>query len=200
MPNRTRPASLSRRLSERTRAANAHAPDGRAKPGSFADAASDLLTRLKDVFDQLAETAGDHTRAESGDIPFSLGGKNGRMVFGYNIRMGLDGLQAEPFGDMPDKPARSRGRTAANPTPASRAPLVDVFEEAESLRIVAELPGVDAPDIVCVLEGADLLIESKGGHRYEKRLTLPYAVDPASLRHSCRNGILEIHLHRAPAQ
>jgi HSP20 family protein len=160
----------------------------------------DLLSRLKDVFDQLAQTAttlSDSAGAQ-GEAPFTVAGKTGRMVFGYTMRMGLDGLQAEPFGDVPAR-APKPGAKAAAPSPAARAPIVDVFEEAETIRIIAELPGVGAEDVTCTLEGSLLRIETRGGHLYAKTVPLPGPVDAATLVHSCRNGILEISVARRPA-
>jgi len=158
----------------------------------------DLLSRLKDVFDQMAQTATKMSESASqhGDVPISIGGKSGRMVFGYTMRMGLDGLQAEPFGDMPAKAARPGSRASAQ-RPAPRAPIVDVFEEADAIRVVAELPGVAAEDVVCSLDGLRLHIESHGGHVYARTIELPGPVDASTLVHSCRNGILEISVARA---
>jgi HSP20 family protein len=150
----------------------------------------DLLSRLKDVFDQLAQTAG--AISDQGDVPFTIGGKEGRMVFGYNIRMGLDGLKAEPFGDVPTGAKKPKSQS-----PAARAPIVDVFEEPDAIRVIAELPGVAAEDVLCSLDGLTLRIETRGGHLYAKTLTLPAPVDATTLVHTCRNGILEISVARA---
>jgi HSP20 family protein len=154
----------------------------------------DILARLKDAFDQMATNLSE-SASEHGDVPFTIGGKTGRMVFGYTMRMGLDGLQAEPFGDVPAGRAKPGARAAAQ-SPAARAPIVDVFEEADVIRIIAELPGVAAEDVICTLEGNNLHIETRGGNRYAKTLTLPGPVDATTIAHSCRNGILEISIAR----
>jgi HSP20 family protein len=200
MQKRTRPKSIARLLSERARAgepdANAHHVDIAALGGT----ASEILGHLKDVFEKVVQATEAVEQGERGDVPFTLGGKQGRVVFGYNMRMGLDGLKAEPFGDIP--PARPKAEAAQ--TPAARAPIVDVFEEADTLRIVAELPGVSAEDVSCALDGDTLVIETRRGTGdsgqgpvYGKRVVLPAPVDPASLVQACRNGILEIRLNRA---
>jgi HSP20 family protein len=80
--------------------------------------------------------------------------------------------------------------------PAARAPIVDVFEEGATLRIVAELPGVAFENITCTLNEGTLQIETSLP-RYSKTVRLPCPVDPASLSQTCRNGILEISLTRA---
>jgi len=193
-----RPKSLSRYLSERARAADSSAQAATDIAG-LSGAAADILSKLKDAFEQVAQAAeaqhNDSTPGKGqGDIPFTLAGKQGRMVFGYTMRMGLDGLKAEPFGDIPPPKPQKPG---ANAKPAARAPIVDIFEEAEQIRIVAELPGVASEDVICTLQGEILQIETRKPPRYSKNLRLPCPVDAASLKQSCSNGILEIRIARA---
>jgi HSP20 family protein len=109
------------------------------------------------------------------------------------MRMGLDGLQAEPFGNVPPA-AQTRGEKTA---PATRAPITDIFEEGGEIRVIAEMPGVTEEDVICSIAGNSLRIETRGGHRYGKTLDLPGHIDPASLKFSCRNGIVEISITRA---
>jgi HSP20 family protein len=198
MQKPTRPKSLSRHLSERARAADSNA---QADIAGLGGAAADIFGKLREVFEQVAQAAeaqgpsGDTKPSKGqGDIPFTLGGKQGRMVFGYTMRMGLDGLKAEPFGDIPPAAPKKPG---AGGRPAARAPIVDIFEEAEQIRIVAELPGVASEDVTCALQGNMLQIETRRPPRYSKSLRLPCPVDAASLVQSCSNGILEIRIARA---
>ncbi len=148
------------------------------------------------------------------------------MVFGYTVRMGLDGVTAEPFGDLADSesdsgsgPGLGAGRDAVaqaaaarqpperqapvRPSPARpspvRQPIVELFEEAATIVVVAELPGADPAGLTCRVEGDALLIETDGARRYRKRVALPAAVAPGTLRHSFLNGILEVRLNRADA-
>jgi HSP20 family protein len=183
------PRSVSRLLSDR----------GGAAPHETGEAGGLLqfFARLAEAAQALSE-AGSETLQHEGEWPFSLGGKQGRAVFGYTLRRGLDGVRAEPFGDAPpmggaDKPAPS-GATAA-----PRTPIVDVFEEDDDIRVVAELPGVAAADIVCTLDGTALNIATCGAVQYRKTIDLPQQVDFSSLRQSCLNGILEVRLRRASA-
>jgi HSP20 family protein len=203
MQKPTRPKTLSRHLSERARAAGGNADQPAPEIAGLGGAAAEILGRLKDVFEQVAQAAGaqahavDSTAGDGqGDIPFTLGGKQGRMVFGYTMRMGLDGLKAEAFGDIP--PAASPKPGAAM-KPAARAPIVDVFEEADQIRIVAELPGVASENVSCTLQGDTLQIETDTPPRYSKSLVLPCPVNAATLVQSCSNGILEIRIDRAAA-
>ena len=184
---------IARQLSERATAGQATLP-------------GDLASKLRAVFDQVSEAlsglGGQEGAAlrHEGEMPFDIGGKAGRAVFGYTVRMGLDGLQAEPFGDVPPAANRKPGAQATSkPQPAARAPITDVFEETDGLRIVVELPGVAAAEVVCALHDQHLHIETKGDPHYAKTLTLPAAVDPASLTQSCSNGILEVRLRALAA-
>jgi len=185
------PGGISRLLSERDR-------QGNAVQGGGQNAAGDIATRLRGLFDQLGEavsalsTQDDASLRKEGEIPFSLGGKAGRAVFGYTVKMGLDGLKAERFGDLPPTPGAN-----AHARPAPRAPIADVFEENDGVRIVAELPGVAAADIRLALQANQITIATDGKVHYEKTITLPFACDPARITQSCSNGILEILLTRA---
>ncbi len=185
---------MSRLLSERDRGATA--ADASREAGD-AGALSQFFARLAEAAQALSD-AGTETLHREGELPFSLGGKQGRAVFGYTLRTGLNGVRAEPFGDA--LPVGAAGGTAPSGTPAApRAPIVDIFEEDDEIRVVAELPGVATADIICTLDGASLHIATRGAVQYRKTIDLPGPVDFASLRQSCHNGILEVRLRRAAA-
>jgi HSP20 family protein len=195
MEKRKIPGSISRRLSERARQGETS--------GSLPSLES---SPLRTFFEKLAEAAqalgaGESaTTEQAGQIPFNIGGKQGSVVFGYKVRMGLDGLRAEAFGDPPPQPGPAKTAAAAikKQEPAARAPIVDVFEDSDGIRIVAELPGVTAQDCICTLQDGALHIATLGAHRYGKIIPLPAPVDPESLLHTCQNGILDVRLRRAP--
>ena len=106
------------------------------------------------------------------------------------------------------------GEAASGETLSDWAPRVDVLENEEGLRILAELPGLGKDDIKISLENFTLAIsgEKKAPekaddytwHRGErvygtfKRLfSLPTTVDPERVQADYRNGILDIHLPKA---
>lgn len=97
---------------------------------------------------------------------------------------------------------------------ASWVPPVDVFEEADSIRITAEVPGVKPEDIEISVEGNLLTIRgtkeqeaeerTERVHRYERMygvfertFTLPASVDPQSIKASYDNGVLTIVLPKS---
>lgn len=94
---------------------------------------------------------------------------------------------------------------------ASWVPAVDVFEEADSIRITAEVPGVKPEDIEISVAGNLLTIRgtkeqeaeerTERVHRYERMygvfertFTLPASVDPQSIKASYDNGVLTVVL------
>jgi hypothetical protein len=215
MQNRIKGGTVSRRLSERARAGASEAPSDGTSDGRIDDAVHGvgaLFARLRDVVEQLTQTAGEAAKdaapgapgAKESGASFTLGGREGRVVFGYTIRMGADGVRAEPFGDVatPSDAAAPPPRAQparAKPAPAARAPIVDVFEDAGLVTIIAELPGAAEADISCTLDGLSLRIVAIGAHPYEKTVALPPGLNPASLTQSLRNGILEVRLSRSAA-
>jgi HSP20 family protein len=97
---------------------------------------------------------------------------------------------------------------------ASWVPPVDIFEEAEGLRIAAEIPGVRPEDISISLEGNVLTIhgvkqvqaeeKTERVHRYERTygtfersFTLPASVDAQGIRASYDNGVLLVTLPKS---
>jgi HSP20 family protein len=180
--------SVARRMSERARAARAEsaAPDPDLLGGGFAG----MVEALRGLVTQLAAAAqhGTGASADAGASTVDFAGGKGRMVFGYTLRMGQDGVSAEPFGDLPAEKATA-------PAPA-RQPIVDVFEDGGFVVVVAELPGADPASIVCRAAPRSLTIEAGGARRYRKELALPAEVRPAGLKHSFQNGILEVRLER----
>ena len=78
-----------------------------------------------------------------------------------------------------------------------REPLVDIFDEADHVLVVAELPGVTDEDIKVEVEGDILTLEAAGRERkYSKELLLPAQVDASNLQRSFKNAILEVRLEK----
>ena len=74
---------------------------------------------------------------------------------------------------------------------------VDVYDESEVVRLVADLPGVekDAIDLKC--DGEVLTISAASNRReYDERIRLPARVDEHSANASFRNGVLEVTLRK----
>ena len=93
-------------------------------------------------------------------------------------------------------------------------PSVDVFEDKESLKIVAELPGLKPEDVKITLENSTLTLrgekkqvaeeKTERVHRYERSygsfersFSLPNTVDADKVAASFENGVLTIILPKA---
>lgn len=97
---------------------------------------------------------------------------------------------------------------------ASWVPAVDVFEEAENIRITAEIPGVQPENIAISLEGNLLTIsgtkqqeaeeKTERVHRYERvygaferAFTLPASVEPKDIKARYDHGVLTVTLPKS---
>jgi len=103
------------------------------------------------------------------------------------------------------------GSLNGDSTEASWVPPVDIFEDAEAIRIIAEVPGVKPEDVKISLENNVLTIQGTKQqvaeehadrvHRYERTygefersFTLPTTVDANSIKATYENGVLSVTL------
>jgi len=128
----------------------------------------------------------------------------GPFVYGYSMSMGPDGKPiVQEFGNV--KPSKRQGafgfeQPALEPKDA-REPLVDVINEAEQIRVLAELPGVEKSDIKTTIAEDSLTIRVESQTRkYYKEVQLPANVDPDSSKASYNNGVLEVTLRKVRAK
>lgn len=98
-------------------------------------------------------------------------------------------------------PPRRKEREKVSKPPEAVEPTVDVFHEPEEIVIVAEIPGVELTDLELEVKDNIFSLSTKPtAHRsYRKQIELRSPVDRDSLKATCRNGILEIHLQKRPA-
>jgi len=98
------------------------------------------------------------------------------------------------------RPNKEAPKTSA-PKPSTvgsikeREPIVDVFEEEDYLRVMAELPGVEENEISLNVEDNTLTISTDtSAQTYFKEVKLPTPVKKKAIEYSYRNGILEVKL------
>jgi HSP20 family protein len=101
-------------------------------------------------------------------------------------------------------------------TTAAWLPLVDIVEEPEYIRLVAEVPGVKPENVKIFVEGNLLTIKgtkeqvaeekAEKVHRYERTygafertFTLPAAVAPDKIKATYENGVLTLTLPKVEA-
>ena len=121
------------------------------------------------------------------------------LLYTLERRMGR-GFGFEPWGDFEFRFGETTG---------AWTPVVDIFEEANALRIVAEIPGVKPEDVkisvennVLTIQGTKLqMAEEKAEkvHRYERAygafersFTLPMTVDPEHIKANYLAGVLTL--------
>jgi len=76
-----------------------------------------------------------------------------------------------------------------------REPLIDVFDEADEIHIILDVPGFKEEDIQCEVKKKILHILAKTfGHEWEESITLPTEVDEKDIKTKYQNAILEISL------
>jgi len=117
----------------------------------------------------------------------------GPIVYGYSIRIGPDGKPViREFGNI--RPGREPEIVELS---EAREPLVDVYEEEDAVKVIAEVPGVDKKDINLNASERKLIISVDTPQRkYYKEVDLPAEVDPQSAKATYRNGVLEVTLKK----
>jgi len=106
-----------------------------------------------------------------------------------------------------DAPARANGSV---PT---QSPFVDVFENADELLLVADIPGITPEELAIHVDKDELTIAS---HRaatpnakllasefaprdYRRSFTIPHGLDVDKIKAEFSNGVLSLHLPKLPA-
>jgi len=131
--------------------------------------------------------------------------------------------ETNPFRDIWNLPEEFNrlfwGLSRATPEEADAAaewtPAVDVYEDAEALRIHAELPGLKKEDVkINVREGVLTLRGERKFENEEKKdnyyrlersygsflrsFTLPNTVDPEKIQAKMKDGVLELVIPKKP--
>ncbi len=77
-------------------------------------------------------------------------------------------------------------------------PVAEVHHLGDDVKVVVGMPGVSEASLNIRLDGQELTIDAAGSIRtYHTHANVP-PVDPNSLQHSLRNGVLEVTLHALP--
>lgn len=139
------------------------------------------------------------TAAEKGEEIRKMGEikglpKEAKGVYGFTVRTLGGAPIVESFGNIRD--------TARGPVVEEvREPMVDVFDEKDHIMVVAEMPGVGKEHIHVDVKGNTMVLKADNKDRkYMKEVSLPSAVDPATLKFSYKNGILEVKVSKKKAR
>ncbi len=111
-------------------------------------------------------------------------------VWGFEITIGPDGVpRFKEFGNI-----RRVGR--APRITEEVEPIVDVIDEGDRVRVVAELPGVEKDKISLKTSGMRLIIRASNHKKYYKEVDLPSEVDLSTAKATYRNGVLEVEIKK----
>ncbi|HKM75264.1 MAG TPA: archaeal heat shock protein Hsp20 [Candidatus Bathyarchaeia archaeon] len=160
---------------------------------------SDFDEMFERMFEEMARGIPKDTTRERKLADGSTVKEFGPFVYGYSMTMGPDGKPVvQEFGNV--KPSKKQGvfgfdQPALEPQ-ETREPLVDVINENEQVRVIAELPGVEKGDIKTSVADDTLTIRVDSPKKYYKEVQLPTSVDQDSPKASYNNGVLEIVLRK----
>jgi len=105
------------------------------------------------------------------------------------------GAKGRSFREKPF--VKQRAEVKPSPPPVPRERPVDIFDEKDYLKVIAEIPGVDEKDIKLNLQGDKLTISTDiPDRRYHQELKLPCA-PKGKIEKSYKNGILEVKIQKA---
>lgn len=115
------------------------------------------------------------------------------FVMGWSVSIGPDGIpRIQRFGSK--SPESGREYTQSK----EREPLIDVYDLGDSLRVIAEVPGVAKENIQIRTEAKRIRISAaQGERRYSKVIDLPAEIIPESAQATYNFGVLEVVLKKA---
>lgn len=157
------------------------------------------LSSLIDLADKVTQEGG--VIEKKGEFGVK-GQKDVTGVYGFTIRTmagpgGVARPVVRPFGDISKLKVEKEPKPKGPIVEETREPFVDLFDEGDFVRLVAEMPGVAEANIVCEIQGDDVLqLSTTGKKKYSKELLLPAKVDQQSMTKNYTNGVLEVKLRK----
>ncbi|OYT25837.1 MAG: heat-shock protein Hsp20 [Thermofilum sp. ex4484_82] len=147
--------------------------------------------KLFDEIDRLFEEMMREAISEEGIKPGEKRRVIGPYYYGFSVTVGPDGIpKVREWGNI--KPGLIRPMVTE-----TIEPFVDVIEEEDKVKIIADMPGVEKEDIQIHATERNVRISAERGERkYYKEINLPVKVKPESSRASYKNGVLTIELEK----
>jgi HSP20 family protein len=155
----------------------------------------DMEETLREEFRRASESAPEDLIRER-TLPSGAKVKEwGPFVYGYSVTMGPEGKpRVREFGNI--KPGTCMGRPRVH-IQEKHEPLVDVMESDGTVKVIAELPGVEKKHIELNATKENLTIAVNTPQRkYYKKIDLPSDVDPRGANSIYKNGVLEVTLKK----
>ncbi|MBI1871259.1 MAG: Hsp20/alpha crystallin family protein [Chlamydiae bacterium] len=149
------------------------------------------LGNLIELADKIKEEGGVIQKEGEFTVP---GQKDMKGVFGFTVRTmaGAGGTTkpvVEAFGNIKKTP---KGPVVEE----AREPIVDVFEDGDTVQIVSELPGVSENEIHYEVHGDVVSLSTTGKRKYSKEILLKTSVESEGAQMSYKNGMLELKLKK----
>ncbi len=148
----------------------------------------EMAEAFKDMENMMPEDMYRERRLPDGSVRREYG----PFVYGYSVKIGPDGKPViREFGNM--KPGLTGEGGAPLNLTDRREPLVDLIEDDDTVKVLAELPGVEKNEIRLRATDHGLTISVDNPIRkYYKELEFPVEVDERSAKSTYTNGVLEI--------
>ena len=164
--------------------------------GELGDFDKRMDEMFKEMFENLPNDLYRERKLPDGRIVKEMG----PFVYGYSMNMDSDGKPViREFGNV--KPS-TKTTNLGVPKPAfeykeEREPLVDVVSDDATIKVVAEVPGVNKSNISLSCSESILTIAVDTEKRkYYKEVELPEEVDPKVSKATYTNGVLEVTLSK----
>ena len=156
----------------------------------------EMEKEMTETFKEMQDTLPSDTYREIRQPDGSTRRVYGPFVYGYSVKIGPDGKpDIREFGNM--KPGLTGEGGASLNLQERREPLVDIIEDDGSVKVLAELPGVEKQDIrLCATPGGLTISVDNPERKYYKELEFTAEVDQNTARSTYRNGVLEIVLSK----
>ncbi|HOW15598.1 archaeal heat shock protein Hsp20 [Methanosarcina sp.] len=144
----------------------------------FEDFGSELFDNLEEIIEALLEEMGE----------------SGPFVYGFSIihRPGEE-PELREFGNVPEHSQKEENFFPSE----TKEPLIDVFENEDTVHVLAEFPEVEKEDLLLHATAQHLEIKVLGLSGYSEDVDLPVPVDPKSAKASYKNGVLEVTFKRS---
>ncbi len=130
-------------------------------------------------------------------------GKRGVVDFRVSSRPIKGSYTTKPKSRLKISKPKSKTPPTRTPKPPPTAsieekqPIVDVFEEEDHIKVMAEVPGVEEKDIKLHVKNNLLIISvDTSEKKYYKEVKLPTSVKKNSVESTYRNGVLEVKVRK----
>lgn len=148
---------------------------------------NELFGELR-AFVETLQSAGEEGASVERVLQFGSSDDGTAGVMGVRVETGL----GDATGTVRETVASAQPETEDEAS-AVRRPAVDVYEEDQRVRVVAEMPGVGEEDLdVTVEENALVLSAGTDRRRYWRAVSLPGPVVPGEHTIRVQNGLVEL--------